>query len=101
MPGESIESSEEGTGRPVMEVTPAFDARTIPEFDGTGNVVEWLEQAALLCELRSVSLVAVLPTRLRGGAFAVWSRMPQTDRQDLGRVKAKLLKTSWTRSQHS
>ena len=78
--------------QPAAELTPAFDARSIPEFDGTGNVVEWLEQAKLLCELRSVSLMAVLPTRLRGGAFAVWSRMPPTTRCDLESVKAKLFK---------
>ncbi|XP_043245437.1 uncharacterized protein LOC122393477 [Amphibalanus amphitrite] len=86
------EETSDAAGRAVMEVTPAFDARTIPEFDGTGNVVEWLEQAALLCELRSVSLMAVLPTRLRGGAFAVWSRMPAATRHHLPSVKAKLLR---------
>ena len=86
------EETSDAAGRAVMEVTPAFDARTIPEFDGTGNVVEWLEQAALLCELRSVSLMAVLPTRLRGGAFAVWSRMPAATRHQLPSVKAKLLR---------
>ena len=74
------------------ELTPAFDARSIPEFDGTGNVVDWLEQAAVLCGLRQVSLMAVLPTRLRGGAFAVWSRMPPAKRCDLASVKAKLFK---------
>lgn len=78
--------------RPATEMTPAFDARTIPEFNGSGNVVEWLEQAALLCGLRSVSLMAVLPTRLRGGAFAVWSRMPSATRYHLPSVKAKLFK---------
>ena len=77
---------------PTVEATPAFDARAIPEFDGSGNVVEWLEQATLLCGLRAVSLMAVLPTRLRGGAFAVWSRMPEDRRYDLGSVKAKLLR---------
>ena len=76
----------------TTELTPAFDARSIPEFDGTGNVVDWLEQAALLCGLRSVSLMAVLPTRLRGGAFAVWSRMPVERRYELTSVKAKLFK---------
>ena len=54
---------------------PPPPARCIPEFDGSTNVVEWLEKATLLCKLRSVSLMVVLPTRLRGGAFAVWSRM--------------------------
>ena len=76
----------------TLEVTPAFDARSIPEFDGSGNVVEWLEQATLLCGLRSVSLMAVLPTRLRGGAFAVWSRMTPATRYNLASVKAKLFK---------
>ena len=56
------------------------DQRCIPEFDGSTNVVEWLEQATLLRKLRSVSLMDVLPTRLRGDVFAVWSRMTPATR---------------------
>ena len=76
----------------VTEATPAFNEKSIPEYDGSTDVVEWLEQATLLCGLRSVSLMAVLPTRLRGGAFAVWSRMPAATRHNLEKVKAKLFK---------
>ena len=71
---------------------PAFDARSIPEYNGSTSITEWWEQAALLCDLRGVSLMAVLPTRLRVGAFAVWSRMPAATRHDLNAVKAKLFK---------
>ena len=106
MPGADLETaSEGGAGRGADRQdegqqgqqserleTPPFDVKTIPEYDGSTNVVEWLEQASLLCSLRNVSLMAVLPTRLRGGAFAVWSRMSPATRHDLQCVKAKLFK---------
>ena len=104
MPGADVEPASAGGvmgtrdsgDRPAegqqSENTPVFDVKTIPEFDGSTNVVEWLDQAALLCGLRRVSLMAVLPTRLRGGAFAVWSRMSPATRYDLQCVKAKLFK---------
>ena len=106
MPGTDLETASEGAAagvgggtdrqeegqQSVRLGTPAFDPKTIPEYGGSTNVVEWLEQAALLCDLRQVSLMAVLPTRLRGGAFAVWSRMSPATRNDLQCVKAKLFK---------
>ena len=48
-----------------------FDARLIPEFDGTTDVVEWVTRAEMLCELRGAAFESVLPLRLTGGAFAV------------------------------
>ena len=106
MPGTDLETASEGAAagvgggtdrqeegqQSVRLGTPAFDPKTIPEYDGSTNVVEWLEQATLLCGLRQVSLMAVLPTRLRGGAFAVWSRMSPATRNNLQCVKAKLFK---------
>ena len=70
----------------------AFDARVIAEFDGTGtvDVVEWWTRAELLCELRGVAPEAVLPLRLTGGAFAVWSQLPAEQRSSVDAVKAAL-----------
>ena len=84
---------EEEEGQQFVRLgTPTFDPKTIPEYDVSTNVVEWLEQAALLCDLRQVSLMAVLPTRLRDGAFAVWSGMSPATRNDLQSVEIKLYK---------
>ncbi|KAF0293263.1 hypothetical protein FJT64_008856 [Amphibalanus amphitrite] len=68
----------------------AFDARLIPEFDGAGDVVQWHTRAQMLCELRGASLAAVLPLRLTGGAFAVWSQMPVADRGSADAVRDAL-----------
>lgn len=57
-----------------------FDARLIPEFDGTTDVVEWVTRAEMLCELWGAAFQSVLPLRLTGGAFAVWSQLPQASR---------------------
>ncbi|XP_043217487.1 uncharacterized protein LOC122379380 [Amphibalanus amphitrite] len=69
---------------------PAFDLRAIPEFDGTGDVVKWLEQAKQLCALRRVSLAAVLPTRLRDQAYEVWASLSETEQRDAEIVRDKL-----------
>ena len=84
--GVSVQGSDEAvTGaRLGMEeaVTGArLDARLIDTYDGTGDVVEWYTQASLLCEYRGVSVAEVLPMRLKGGAFAVWSQLPAKDRR--------------------
>ena len=68
----------------------AFDARLIPEFDGAGDVVQWHTRAQMLCELRGASLAAVLPLRLTGGAFAVWSQLPVADRGSADAVRDAL-----------
>ena len=61
-----------------------------PEYDGSGDVVEWLTRAELLCEHRGADLSAVLPLRLTGGAFSVWAQLPTADRGSLAAVKAAL-----------
>ena len=67
-----------------------FDSRLVPEYDGTTDVVEWWERARLLCELRRVPLMSVVPLRLAGGAFVVWSQMPATSRGSLEEVQKTL-----------
>ena len=52
-----------------------MELRLIPEFSGdaTRNVVEWLEKAELVCNLRGIAhLESAIPLRLTGGAFAVY-----------------------------
>ena len=79
------------TGATETELpAPAFDLRAIPEFDGTGDVVKWLEQATQLCALRRVSLVAVLPTRLRDQAYEVWASLSSAQQRDSTIVRDKL-----------
>ena len=67
-----------------------LDPRLITEFDGTTDVVEWLSRAELICSHRGVDVMDVIPLRLTGGAFAVWSQLPSEDRTTLTVVKAAL-----------
>ena len=75
-----------------MEATGAarLDVRLLDSYDGTTDVVEWYTQASLLCEYRDVPLADVLPLRLKGGAFAVWSQLPAEDRRSVDAVRDAL-----------
>lgn len=44
----------------------------------------------MMCEFRGVALESVLPLRLTGGAFAVWSQLPADSRRSLTVVKNAL-----------
>lgn len=79
-------SSNTATSTPIVP----FDARLIPEYDGSTDVVEWVTRAEMLCELRGIDLGTVLPLRLTGGAFAVWSQMPAASRDSVEDVKETL-----------
>lgn len=68
----------------------SFDVRIIPEFDGSADVVEWWTRAEMLCEMKGISVMSVLPTRLTGGAFRVWSLKSAEDRKSTERTKAAL-----------
>lgn len=71
-------------------ISQPFDTRLVPEYNGTTDVVEWWERARLLCGLRGVPLMDVVPLRLSGGAFAVWSQMPAARRGSLEEVEKTL-----------
>ena len=77
---------------PVVTARPpfGFDARLIPKYSGTGDVAEWLQRAELLCQLRGVPVMSVLPLRLSGGAFAVWSQLSDATRGSLDAVRGAL-----------
>lgn len=67
-----------------------FDVRIIPEFNGSTDVVEWLSRTEMLCQLRGVAVETVLPLRLSGGAFSVWSQLPADSRCSLSAVRGAL-----------
>ena len=87
--------AEEAQGVSVRADEPAarLDVRLIDSFDGTTDVVEWYTQASLLCEYGDVSLAGVLPMRLKGGAFAVWSQLAVEDRRSVNAVRDALFTT--------
>lgn len=83
-------SNETTTTLPAAPATAPFDARLIPEYDGTTDVVEWFTRAEMLCQLRGVPSESVLPLRLTGGAFAVWSQLSDSSRRSLTAVRDAL-----------
>ena len=70
--------------------TKLFDPHLITEFDGTTDVVEWLCRTELICSHRGVNVTEVIPLRLVGGAFAVWSQLSSDDRTSVTAIKAAL-----------
>jgi len=69
------------------------ELRLIPEFGGGGSqdVVEWLDKAELVCELRGISRPeTVIPLRLTGGAFAVYQQLTSADKKDFDKIKRAL-----------
>ena len=74
-----------------------MELRLIPEFSGdaTQNVVEWMEKAELVCNLRGkAQLESAIPLRLTGGAFAVYHQLPDADKRDSGKI-TKALRTAF------
>ena len=69
-----------------------FDLKLIPEFDGTGDFVDWYEKVKLVCELQkpSVDLTAVVPLRLTGGAAAVYRQLSTEVKAEADEVKKAL-----------
>ena len=77
--------------QPTVATMPApFDARLIPEYDGSGDVVSWLARAEMLCQMRGVAAETVIPLRLAGGAFHVWAQLPAASRCSLAAVRDAL-----------
>ena len=71
-----------------------MEMRLMPEFRGdvTQNVVEWLEDAELVCNMRGIAhLESVISLRLTGGAFVVYQQLPDEDTQDFGEISKALL----------
>ena len=70
-----------------------MELRLITAFSGdpTQNVVEWLEKAELVCNLRGMAhLESVIPLRLTGGTFAVYQQLPDADKLNVGKITKAL-----------
>ena len=70
----------------------SFDVKLIPLFDGSGDVVDWLEKLSLVCELQTPAAneALVIPLRLEGGASSVYRQILVEDRKSAEKVKAAL-----------
>uniref|UniRef100_A0A5S6R0A2 Integrase catalytic domain-containing protein n=1 Tax=Trichuris muris TaxID=70415 RepID=A0A5S6R0A2_TRIMR len=71
----------------------SLDVRLIPEYDGSSGqpISEWLDKLQLVCRLRGVDdVTSVIPLRLAGGAFAVYSQLPIEHQRNAAKVKAAL-----------
>jgi len=69
------------------------ELQLIPTIGGSGSqdVVEWLDKAKLVCELRRISkLETVTPLRRTGGAFAVYQQLTSADKKDFEKIKHEL-----------
>ena len=53
-------------------------------------MVKWLCRTELICSHRCVDVTKVIPLRLIGGAFAVWSQLSAEDRESVAAIKAAL-----------
>ena len=69
-----------------------FDVKLIPEFDGTGDIVDWLEKVKMVCSLNqpAADVTIVIPLRLKGGASAVYRQLSTEQRRNAEAVKAAL-----------
>ena len=86
----TAETESSGAGRGVAAARVGFDSRSIPEYGGEGDVVEWFTRAEVLCQHHGVDLAVVLPARLTGGAFAVWLQLPEGNRRSKDDVREAL-----------
>lgn len=77
-----------------------FDVRLIEGFDGSTDVVEWWTRTELLCRSRSIDVATVVPLRLTGGAFSVWSQLPEDCRSKVDEVR-KALYAAYALDQHA
>ena len=72
--------------------SPNFDIRLIPEFNGNGDVVEWISKVEMVCQLQTPAAdeLIVIPLRLTGGASAVYRQLSVDERKDIRKVKSAL-----------
>ena len=69
-----------------------FDIRLVPEFDGSGDVVDWIQKVEMVCQLSTppTDQKVVIPLRLKGGASSVYRQLSEEDRKSPDKVKTAL-----------
>jgi hypothetical protein len=64
----------------------------VKPFDGSGNIVTWLEKVKLVCTMQKIGdLATVIPLFLEDAAFAVYLQMDAAKKTDAEEVEATLL----------
>ena len=67
------------------------DLRLIEEYDGSKDVVEWLDKVELVCNIRKIGdLSVVIPLRLTGGAFSVYQQLDADAKKNGEAIKSAL-----------
>ena len=69
-----------------------FNLKILPEFNGTGSIVECLEKLELVRDLSEIKcLDRVIPLCLTRGAFAVYQHLTKDEKSDMARIKEALM----------
>ncbi|CDW61201.1 zf-CCHC domain containing protein [Trichuris trichiura] len=87
-----MDTSTEAKNEP-RQTDASLDVRLIPEYDGSSNqpISEWLDKLELVCRIRGIDdVTSVIPLRLAGSAFAVYSQLPLEHQRDAVKVKDAL-----------
>lgn len=69
-----------------------FNIKLIPEFTDDKTMVEWIEDAELvcvLCEIRKIK--QILPLHSKGGTLAVYRQLNKEQKSDIEQIKRALL----------
>ena len=76
----------------ATEIAVSLDVKLIPEFDGSCDVLDWLEKVELVCGLQEppVSQTLAIPLRLKGGASAVYWQLAEADRKNINKINDAL-----------
>lgn len=79
---------------PANAVTPQLKLEhMLLRFDGTGDVVIWLEKVALVCDMQGYGdPICVVPLLLEGAAYAVFKQLEPASKKRMQDVKAALLR---------
>ena len=64
----------------------------VKNFDGKGDVTEWLKKLKLVCEMQKVKDVShILPLFLEGAAFSVYDQLSDWKKRDATEIKQALI----------
>lgn len=74
-----------------MSKMESTDLKLIEEYNGSKDIVEWLEKVELVCKIRKISdLAVVIPLRLTGGAFSVYQQLTEDQKKSADDIKKAL-----------
>lgn len=66
-------------------------AKLIKNYDGTGDIVEWLKKLKLIIKLQKVGkLEDIIPLFLEGSAFQIYDQLPENQKSDASCIERAL-----------